>query len=267
MPDFGGSFGKVIVKAKLQKLIGLRAILPVATLRLLETDFSLRDSDQKIVVKGHLTQSMGGDQPTCYCTLRALRGYSKFHTRAAQILEPLIKAKIKDFGLKCLLEAQDLEVFKSKQGNSVLLLTATMQAEPAVRSIALAMLDRAERHVRGVIADTDTEFLHQFRVNVRKLRSLISLLKKALPTTLIDTLKPKLSLIAGKTNKLRDLDVLILAHVSYRTMLPANFESGLNKLYGLIEKQRKQEKNKVARYLSSKDYKATIASCAAEFCF
>ena len=262
---FWWEFRESEVKAKLQKLIGLRAILLVASLRLLETDFSLRNSDQKIVVKGRLTQSMGGDQPTCYCTLRALRGYSKFHTRAAQILEPLIKAKIKDFGLKCLLEAQDLEVFKSKQGNSVLLLTVAMQAEPAVRSIALAMLDQAERHVRGVIADTDTEFLHQFRVNVRKLRSLISLLKKTLPTTLIDTLKPKLSLIAGKTNKLRDLDVLILAHESYRTMLPANFESGLNKLYGLIEKQRKQEKNKVARYLSSKDYKATIASCAAEF--
>ncbi len=139
-----------------------------------------------------------------------------------------------------------------------------MQAEPAVRAIAIAMLDKVERHVNGVIADTDTEFLHQFRVNIRKLRSLISLVKKVLPTPLIDTLRPKLSLIASKTNKLRDLDVFILAQESYRAMLPANFESGLNELYGLIAKQRQQEKNKVTRYLSSKDYKATIASCAAE---
>ncbi len=73
---FWWEFRESEVKVKLQKLIGLRAILPVASLSLLETDFSLRNSDQKIVVKGCLTQSMVGEEPTYYCTLQALRGYA-----------------------------------------------------------------------------------------------------------------------------------------------------------------------------------------------
>lgn len=260
---FWWEFSDGKVKDKLQKLVGLRAVLPIISLNLLETDFSLRNGDQKIVVKGHLTQSIVGDKVTCYFILQALRGYTKYYAKVVQLLRPLIKEQVNDFGLRFLIMDQDIRALDSKQGIP-LSLTEDMRTEQAVRAMAIVMLDQAGLHVNGVIADTDTEFLHQFRVNVRKLRSLISLLKKALPATMIDTLKPRLSLIASKTNKLRDLDVFILAQDSYRAMLPANFESGLSELYRLIEKQRQQEKNKVARYLSSNDYRTDVATCAAE---
>jgi len=260
---FWWEFSDSKVKDKLQKLVGLRAVLPITSLNLIEIDFSLRNGDQKIVVKGHLTQSMVGDKVTCYFTLQALRGYAKYYARVAQLLRPFIKVKINDFGLRFLLMGQDIQAIEPKQGIP-LSLTEDMRTEQAVRAMAIVMLDQAGLHVDGVIADTDTEFLHQFRVNVRKLRSLMSLLKKALPATMIDTLKPRLSSIASKTNKLRDLDVFIVAQDSYRAMLPANFESGLSELYRLIGKQRQQEKNKVARYLSSNDYKTDVGACAAE---
>lgn len=260
---FWWEFSDSQVKDKLQNLIGMRAVLPIASINLLETDFSLRNSDQKIVVRGRLTQTMVGDKIVLYLTLQALRGYAKFYTRAAQLLRPFFKAEINHFGMRFLLMSQDIQVIEPKQG-ALISLTEDMRTEQAVRAMAIAMLDQTKLYVGGVIADTDTEFLHQFRVNVRKLRSLISLLKQALPTPMLDTLKPRLSSIASKTNKLRDLDVFILAQDNYRAMLPANYESGLNELYRLIEKQRKQEKNKVARYLSSTDYKNDIATCAAE---
>ena len=251
------------VKDKLQSLVGLRAVLPIASINLLETDFSLRNDDKKIVVRGRLTQTMVGNKIGLYLTLQALRGYTKYYTRAAQLLRPYIKAEINHFGLRFLLMGQNIQALEPKQ-STLLSLTEDMRTEQAVRAMATAMLDQTKLYVGGVIADTDTEFLHQFRVNVRKLRSLISLLKQALPTSMLDTLKPRLSSIACKTNKLRDLDVFILAQDSYRAMLPANFESGLNELYRLIEKQRKQEKDKVARYLSSTDYRNDVAICAAE---
>ncbi|WP_181023786.1 CHAD domain-containing protein [Nitrosomonas ureae] len=165
--------------------------------------------------------------------------------------------------MRFLLMGQAIHALEPKQ-YSLPPLTEDMQTEPAVRAMAVAMLDQARLHVGGVIADTDTEFLHQFRVNIRKLRSLISLLKKALPATMIDALRPRLSSIASKTNKLRDLDVFLLAQDNYRAMLPENFGSGLTELYSLIKKQRKQEKNKVAGYLSSDNYRADLAICTAE---
>lgn len=260
---FWWEFSESPVKDKLQNLVGLRAVLPIASINLLETDFSLRNDDQKIVVKGRLTQTMAGNKIGLYLTLQALRGYTKYYTRAEQLLKPFIKAEISHFGLRFLLMNQDIQALEPKQ-STLLFLTEDMRTEQAVRAIAIAMLDQTKLYVSGVIADTDTEFLHQFRVNVRKLRSLISLLKNALPASMLDTLKPRLTSIASKTNKLRDLDVFILTQDSYRAMLPANFESGLNELYRLIEKQRKQEKNKVARYLSSTEYRSDVAACAAE---
>lgn len=260
---FWWEFSEGQVKDKLQKLIGLRAVLPIASLNLLETDFSLRNDNQKIVVKGRLTQSAIGGKITCYFTLQALRGYAKYYASAVRLLRPCIKAKANDFGLRFLLMGKAIQALESKQ-YSLPPLTEDMQTEPAVRAMAIAMLNQARLHVDGVIADTDTEFLHQFRVSIRKLRSLINLLKKALPATLIDTLRPRLSAIASKTNKLRDLDVFLLAQDNYRAMLPANFESGLTELYRLIKKQRKQEKNKVAGYLSSDDYRTDLAACTTE---
>ncbi len=260
---FWWEFPEGQVKDKLQKLVGLRAVLPIASLKLIETDFSLRNSDQKIVAKGRLTQSTDGDKITrSYITLQALRGYTKFCTRAIQLIEPFIQEKVNDFGLRFLLMAQHTQALEPSQ-DILPPLSKDMRTESAVRAIASVMLNQAKLHVGGIIADTDIEFLHQFRVSIRKLRSLISLLKKALPATLIDGVRLQLSSIAGKTNKLRDLDVLLLAQDSYRAMLPGNFGNGLDELYGLIKKQRKQERNKVARYLSSKKYKTAVLTCAA----
>lgn len=260
---FWWDFSEGNVKDKLQKLIGLRAVSPIAFLKLLETNFLLRNDDKKIVVKGRITQSIVDYKTIQYLTLQALRGYTKCFTKATQLIQPFIQTEANDFGLRFLLMGHDIQALEPKQGMSVPVIE-DMPIEQAVRAMAIAMFDQAGIHVDGVIADTDTEFLHQFRVNVRKLRSLISLLKKSLPKTTIDTLKPKLSSIASTTNKLRDLDVFILAQDSYRAMLPANFENGLTELYRLVEKQRKQEKEKVAGYFSSNAYTDDVAACVAE---
>ena len=261
---FWWEFSESQVKTKLQKLIGLRAVLPIASLSLLETDFSLRNSDQKIVVRGRLTQSTANGKITCYFTLQALRGYANYYTSAVELLRPCVKTKINNFGLRFLLMGQAIQALEPKQRSLLPPLTSDMKTEPAVRAMAVAILDQARFHVGGVIADTDTEFLHQFRVNIRKLRALVSLLKKAFSVAIIDTLKPTLSSIASKTNKVRDLDVFILAQGHYRAMLPTDFGNGLNELYSLIKKQREKEKDKLARYLSSNDYKKDITICTAE---
>lgn len=261
---FWWEFSESLVKDKLKNLIGLRALLPIASLNMRETNVSLRNSDQKIVVKGRLTQSIVGGKINSYFTLQPLRGYARYYTRAVRLLKPCVKNIVNDFGLRFLLIGQGIQALEPKQLN-LPHLTEDMHTELAVRSMSVAMLDQAKVHVSGVIADTDTEFLHQFRVNVRKLRSLITLLKKALPLTTIETVRPRLSSMASRTNKLRDLDVFILAQEDYRAMLPENFENGLNDLFGLIKKQRRQEKNKLAKYLASDKYKTDVTICKAEF--
>ena len=259
---FWWDFSESKVKDELQKIVGLRAILPIAAISLLESRYSLRNRDQKIVVKCRFTQAVVNDKIGQYFTLQALRGYTNYFAKAVQLLDPFIQADINDFGLRYLLLSQNIEALKAKKSAHPSL-SAKMPTEQAVRAMAIAILEEARVHVDGVIADTDTEFLHQFRVNIRKLRSLISLLKKSLPAQTIDTLLPRLSAIASKTNRLRDLDVFLLAQDSYRAMLPPSFASGLNELYRLVEQQRAQERLKVSGYFPSDEYKDEVAACVA----
>lgn len=251
------------VKSELKRRIDLRAVLPVASLHLIETNFSLRNSDQKIVVKGRISQSVGDGRSNQYLTLQSMRGYDKCFSRAEKLFEPLFKAQVHEFGLKTMFAEQDFQA-AGQHSSQPPHLAEEMPTELAVRAMANEMLAQATRHVNGLVADTDTEFLHQFRVNVRKLRSLISLLKKSLPTSTVDVVAEKLSAIAGRTNRLRDLDVFLLAKDSYRAMLPASHKKGLSELYALIEKQRQQEKSLVSRYFSSRAFLQDIAACAAE---
>ncbi|WP_039912817.1 CHAD domain-containing protein [Cellvibrio mixtus] len=141
-------------------------------------------------------------------------------------------------------------------------MNADMPAEDAVRIMALEILNIVESYVDGTVNDLDAEFLHQYRVNFRKLRSLISLLKTTLPEKTMALLKARFSLVFRRTNVLRNLDVFLLEEERYREMLPEGFKDGLSELYTLIRKQRKEEQRKVARYFSSRSYALDIAACS-----
>lgn len=255
--DFSGE------KKVLQKLIGLRAVIPVISVKLTEQEYLLRNEDQKIVVKACLTKAIVENTTVHYLTLSALRGYKKYFNRAEKSLDNVIDEKINHFGLKTILMNHAAKNFETDT-NFEIPIDADMPAEDSVRIASLGLLNSAKLHVSGAVKDIDTEFLHQYRVNFRKLRSLTSLLKKSLPQATVAMLKEKLSMIVGKTNRLRDLDVFLLDEENYRALLPENFNSGLSELYTLVRTQRKEEQKKVANYFSSKIYASEISACAEE---
>ena len=255
--DFSGD------KNVLQKLIGLRAAMPVIDIQLDERDYLLRNEDQKIVVKASLTKVIVGNVIVHYFTLGALRGYKKYFNRAEKSLDNLSKGEINHFGLKTILMNQAAQTFEAERDFEISI-DADMPAEDSVRIAALGLLNAAKLHVSGAVTDIDTEFLHQYRVNFRKLRSLIGLLKKSLPETTVAMLKEKLSMIVKKTNSLRDLDVFLLDEQNYRELLPESFSNGLSEIYTLIKAQRKAEQKSVARYFSSEIYANEISACAKE---
>ena len=61
-------------------------------------------------------------------------------------------------------------------------ITAAMPASRAAATILLRLLDTVDANVGGVLADTDTEFLHDLRVSVRRTRSALKLFGDVLLT-------------------------------------------------------------------------------------
>ena len=62
------------------------------------------------------------------------------------------------------------------------------------------LLDSINRNIPGVLADWDTEFLHDLRVAVRRTRSGLSLVKKVLPGEIVARFKRDFGLLGFDNN-------------------------------------------------------------------
>ena len=103
------------------------------------------------------------------------------------------------------------KINKAKNGNQSLVgLSESLPSELTVRKACYSLMACARKNEQGIIDDIDTEYLHQYRVHLRKIRSLINLLKKCFSPDVYLDLKSRLSIIASRTNMLRDLDVFLL---------------------------------------------------------
>jgi CHAD domain-containing protein len=84
-----------------------------------------------------------------------------------------------------------------------------LPARVAVARMLVSFLDEIEAAWEGTVADIDIEFLHDFRVAVRRSRSAVKLLGDVLPPVLVAWVAPQLKWLGDLTTPLRDLDVLL----------------------------------------------------------
>ena len=83
-----------------------------------------------------------------------------------------------------------------------------MTVRQALSAVLLSQLDMMESRIPGIRDDTDSEFLHDFRVANRRSRSLISGLRDALPAPVRDLGREFFSWLSKQTSTLRDIGKL-----------------------------------------------------------
>ncbi len=105
----------------------------------------------------------------------------------------------------------------------------------------------------GIIIGKDPEFNHQYRVTLRRIRSLCGLLEDILAPFEIKLLKPNLRALMKRTNVLRDLDVFIIDKPRYLNILPQHHAS-LERIFSIINNRRIAEQQQVAEWLKSREY-------------
>ncbi|MGH7884658.1 MAG: CHAD domain-containing protein, partial [Thermodesulfobacteriota bacterium] len=134
-----------------------------------------------------------------------------------------------------------------------------MSAAEAVKIIFSNLLETIKQNENGIKKDIDTEFLHDFRVAVRRTRSAFSQIKGVFPERDVERLKKKFSIIGKKTNRLRDLDVYLLEKNKYMEMLSEYLGAGLVPIFKKLATERKTEQNKLATFLESGNYKKIVS--------
>ena len=239
---------------RLKELVSIRAFTPKHTALLVTEHFNVLNEDAKIVVRAELISITAKEtQPCRALKIFPLKGYHHEYAQLIKSLATLNPEKLTDSGLRNLLQQTGLTAYipKNKSGFN---LEGHETAEIAVTRMAQEMVQLARDQEQGIIDDIDTEFIHQYRVNIRKTRSLISLFKKTLSAQRFQFLKSELKKIGSQTNELRDLDVLLLDQDYYRSLLPQNLWPGLEQLFRRIKRRRTSACKKVTAQLSSQSY-------------
>jgi CHAD domain-containing protein len=134
-----------------------------------------------------------------------------------------------------------------------------------IKTVAAHLIDELNEYREGIIDDIDTEFLHDFRVTIRRLRAVIGQSKKVLNLEVYNCIRENIKEIGGRTGSLRDLDVLMMKEKYYLSLSPARLQQGLHRFFSYISEQRKYEHEKLADYLQSGDYADTLKKVIAEY--
>ncbi len=133
-----------------------------------------------------------------------------------------------------------------------------MRADQAARVILLRLLDIMEANEAGTRGGTDTEFLHDFRVAVRRTRSALTQIRGVLPLRTVNRYKTEFAWLGQITTPLRDLDVYLLTFDTYRAGLPASAQADIEPLRDFIGRQRAIEHHALVKALDSVRYRRLI---------
>lgn len=112
----------------------------------------------------------------------------------------------------------------------------------------------ARANEAGIIADLDTEFLHDYRIALRKIRSVLSLFRGVFDHEQTVELKARFSVLMAPTGRLRDLDVYLLDQQRFFDLVPETMRGGLEAMFALLAKRRTEAQSALAQHLGSKAY-------------
>jgi len=143
-------------------------------------------------------------------------------------------------------------------GKVALHLDPDLAAADATRLIHRSLLATMMRNEAGTKADTDSEFLHDFRVSIRRTRSALTQIRGVFPEAELERFRDGFKWMGTATGPVRDLDVWLLKLDGYRRTLPEAIRPHLDALDVFLRAEQRREQRKLARTLGSKEYAALI---------
>lgn len=133
----------------------------------------------------------------------------------------------------------------------------------AVRLVLRHLFRVMQINEPGLRDAVDSEFLHDYRVAIRRIRSLLSQIKHIFPAGQLAYFKREFYWLGQITGPMRDLDVYLLTFDAYRQALPRAMQEHITPFHVFLERHRKIEHARLCRKLESKRYQQLIKACRA----
>jgi len=113
-----------------------------------------------------------------------------------------------------------------------------MASNEAARLILRYLLEMMRANEAGIKADAGIEFLHEYRVAVRRTRSALSQIRNVFPPEKVDCYKREFQRLGRRTNDLRNLDVFLSTEADYRARLPDDMREDITPLFDYLHSCR-----------------------------
>jgi len=247
----------------IQQAGGIRRILPRARVRRLCRTAAVLNEDTKTVARirttcGEVTWPEGGETRPLPATLEVqpLKGYGREAKELRSFLWRI-------FGLRSSRKSQltlAMEALGETPGRDPsspdFLLKPEMKASHAARIIHQGLLSVMEVNERGLMGDLDPEFLHDFRVAIRRARTALGQIKEVLPGTTVDHFRRELKWLGNRTGPTRDMDVYLLKIPAYQNALPDGVRDELEPLVHFLGEKKRSAHRSLVRTLRSRRYQA-----------
>ena len=137
-------------------------------------------------------------------------------------------------------------------------LSPEMRSDEASRLIHRTLLKAILNNEAGLRQDLDTEFLHDFRVAVRRTRSALTQIKDVYPRPVVEHFTHEFAWLGQATGTNRDLDVYLLKMPEYRASLPEHLGPHLEPLEEFLTRHQRLEHSRLVEQLDSERFTRLI---------
>jgi len=254
-PTFANDLPISSLSDKLRNLLEMRALLLLTTLELQVYKLNILNKDQKTIAR-LLIEDYNNFR--CRLTIQPIKGYDKAAINLHQLLvkqyaltvirKPILLAALKNQGRKP----------KDYSSKLKLQLKSTMPADKGIRIIYKTLLNIIKINETGTIEAIDTEFLHDFRVSIRRTRSGLNQFKALLPRNINSYYSQYFAWLGTITSLTRDLDVYLLNIDAYKASLPKSMREDLNPLKDFLQAKQIIAQKALVKKLTSKKYLQTL---------
>jgi CHAD domain-containing protein len=260
-PRFAWDLPAGRLREDLAPVLDVRALLPIVSLRSRLRPLELRNADGKTIVRLRVEEHrILGPGHTPRGWLRRLRilpvrGYEEQAGEVAEVARSAL-------GLPPAQEPAYLSALTAagrhpRDYNPRLdfELSPEARADAALQVVLQRLLETLQANEDGVRRHLDTEFLHDFRVAVRRARSALAQLKRVFPRRTVDGLRRGLGWVGRRTNAARDMDVYLLAFPVYQGRLPAGQQPHLEPFRTFLLEHQARAYHSLGAMLDSARYR------------
>ncbi len=259
LPAFAWDLPAGPLRAALAPLLEARRLLPLVTVELEGTVVRVLDCNEKTVARAAIERGRAAPPDAsearplpAILRVEAVRGFAAEAAAVVRFLE-------QESGLRrtaggeadsalAAIGRRPLD-YSSKLR---LALEPATRAEEATRTILRALLDTLLANEDGVRRDLDSEFLHDFRVAVRRTRSALGQIRGVLPAEAVARFRTEFAWLGELTGPTRDLDVHRIKLAACRSAFPPKVAADLAPFEEFLGRKRRQARRLLLAGLRSR---------------